>query len=107
MWWKKIVMPRYEVNPEVYHSVGRLISSAGSTITNLTLEVVDNAFNAEKANILFEAISRSRLIGFTFRNKALGCNYNQSEFDDFSNNMAPLKSLTNVTSDCIWDDVIA
>lgn len=46
MWWKKIVLPKYEVNLEVYRNVGRLISSAGSTITNLTLQVVDNAFNA-------------------------------------------------------------
>jgi hypothetical protein len=50
-WWKKIVYSLFEVNIETYRSIGNFLSSA-PTVNNLIVEVVDNAFNAEKAMIL-------------------------------------------------------
>jgi hypothetical protein len=105
-WWKKMVLPKYEINAETYRALGRIIASPATAITNLTLTVVDNAFNAEKARILYEVVSQSRLTGFTFNNLALACNYQASEADDFVQNMSAMKSLTQITSSCIWDDMI-
>jgi hypothetical protein len=73
MWWKKLVYPKYEMNVETYRAIARFVAASG--ITNLTLTIVDNCFNAEKARILYEALASSRITGFTFLNKALACNY--------------------------------
>ena len=62
-------------------------------MTNLSLTVVDNGFNAEKSRILYEAMSASRLTAFTFKNSALDCNYHGNEADDFKQNMAGIKTL--------------
>jgi hypothetical protein len=72
-WWQKIVNPTYELTTEAYRDVGRFIELSPS-INNLNLVVGDNAFNAEKARILFEMLSRSRITGFTFRNLVIECN---------------------------------
>ena len=73
MWWKKIVSPRYEVNIQTYQAISRFLSSSG--ISNLSLIVADNNFNAEKARVLFEGVSASKLKGFSFNNVGLDCNY--------------------------------
>lgn len=104
-WWKKIVHPTYEISVETYNDIGRFISK-NSTMNNLTLRVADNAFNAEKANILAEVIKRSNLTGFTFVNIAVPFNHLQNEAADFINNMAPIKSLGIATS-LTWHDMIA
>jgi hypothetical protein len=41
---------------------------------HLSITVADNAFNAEKARILYDSLSRSRIGGFEFINRALDCN---------------------------------
>ena len=43
-----MVYQLYEVNVETYRSIGQFLECAPS-VTKLTLEVVDNAFNAERA----------------------------------------------------------
>lgn len=104
MWWKKIASALYELTPEAYHDIGVFLER-NPTVTNLTLTVADNNFNAEKARILYESLSKSRLTGFTFVNMALACNNEGNEADDFPANVAPLKSLTISTS-LKWGDMI-
>jgi hypothetical protein len=104
MWWKKIVYPTYELSLQAYQSIAYLIQSSPN-MNNVALSVVDNAFNAEKARILYEALSRSRVTGFSFLNRALACNDQFNEADDFRNNMQPIKSLS-LTSSIVWGDMI-
>lgn len=44
-WWKKMVYQLYEVNVETYRSIANFLNYAPS-VTKVTLEVVDNAFNS-------------------------------------------------------------
>ena len=92
MWWKKIVYPKYEMTVQFYRTIGVFLRKERQCIL-LNLTVVDNAFNAEKAKVLFESLSGTSLTGFTFKNIALACNYNESEADSFITNMTPLKGL--------------
>ena len=104
MWWKKIVYPLYELTPAAYQSVIDLIRLFPSA-TNLTLSVTDNAFGAEKARMLCEALRSSRLTTFSFTNRALACNGAHGEADDFRSNMLPFKSMS-LTSSIVWGDMI-
>ena len=45
-------------------------------MNNINFTVADNSFNAEKARILYEALSTSRITGLTFVNLVLACNHN-------------------------------
>jgi hypothetical protein len=74
MWWKKIVYPEYVLSDQIYRSLGQIINRS-TAVTNVTLTVVDNAFNAEKARILYDLLLHSNVKGFTFVNRALDCNY--------------------------------
>jgi hypothetical protein len=70
MWWKKIVYPTYEVSIEAYQALADLIQRLPN-LSQLNLTVVDSAFNAEKARMLHEALSRTRITGLNFTNRAL------------------------------------
>lgn len=48
MWWKKIVYPTYEVSIDAYEALANLIQRLPN-LKDLSLTVVDNVFNAEKA----------------------------------------------------------
>jgi hypothetical protein len=74
-WWKKIVNQLYEVNIETYRSLANFLQNAPS-ITKVTLEVVDNAFNAEKAQVLHQALMGRGLTEFNFINTAEAIDYN-------------------------------
>lgn len=104
MCWKKIVYPHYELTQAAYQSVIDLIRIFPSA-THLTLSVTDNAFGAEKARMLYEALSSSRIATFSFNNRALACNGAHNEADDFRNNMLPFKSMS-LTSEIVWGDMI-
>jgi hypothetical protein len=105
MWWKKIVSAIYELTPETYRDIGVFLER-NPTVTNLNLTVADNAFDAEKARILYESLSRSRVTGLTFVNIALPCNNRVNEADDFLTNIVPIKSL-NMSTSLKWGDMIA
>jgi hypothetical protein len=45
MWWKRIVNPLYELSVSAYQNMANLIGKAPN-LNNLTLTIVDNAFNA-------------------------------------------------------------
>lgn len=60
--------PQYEVNPEAYRSMANFI--ANTPVNNVTVEVVDNAFNGDKANMLLEALRGKDMVGFTLINHA-------------------------------------
>lgn len=104
-WWKKICHPQYEVNVETYRAVGMFLLNAPS-INNLTLEVVDNAFNAEKALVLQQAMMGRTMVGFTFVNHATGMDYNESEYSNFVAYVQPIKELPFQTN-LEWDDEFA
>ncbi len=74
-------------------------------MTNLNLTIVDNAFGGPKARALHDVLSRSRITGFTFNNRALECNGQYNEADDFRTNMAGIKSL-GISTSITWGDMI-
>jgi hypothetical protein len=104
MWWKKIVFPAYELSNEAYQALANFIARA-QNITNLNLTIVDNAFGGQKARVLHDMLTRSRITGFTFNNRALNCNGQYNEADDFRTNMAGIKSL-GISSSIMWGDMI-
>lgn len=86
---------------EAYRDVGRFIDRF-PTITDLELRVVDNTFDSEKARILYEILSRSRITSFDFINLAIAVNERSNEADDFLINIAPIKSL-NFPTNLTWE----
>ena len=103
MWWKKLVYPKYEVIEEVYRAIWRFCSrSPHCTVINLS--VADNAFNGEKARMIYEGLSSSSVRTFNFTNMALACNYRENEIDNFQMNVAPCKQLDHITSTFTWGD---
>lgn len=102
-WWKKITYAKYEVNPEAYRAISRLVRQAPELKT-INLVVVDNAFDHGKAGILYDMLSTSLLTSFTFKNLALDIDYSGREVTDFKNNMQPIKSLP-LTSIMSWGDI--
>lgn len=73
MWWKKIVYPTYDLTMDAYQSLANFLARA-QNVTSLNLTVVDNSFGSQKARILHDILTRSRIKGFTFNNRALNCN---------------------------------
>ena len=71
-------------------------------MTNMTLKVVDNCFNANKANILYNILSNSQMKGLTFINVAMAFDYNNNEYSNFEANVAPIRNLTNMIVDIRW-----
>lgn len=71
----------------------------------MTLEVVDNAFNGKKADILLEVLRTKSMVGFTFRNYAQPLDYNDNEYDNFSGNVKGFKDLPFPTS-FQWEDTV-
>jgi len=63
------------------------------TIKTINLKVVDNAFNAQKARLIYGYLSSSQVSVFHFQNIASSVNYKDSEYSDFIENMKPIKSL--------------
>jgi hypothetical protein len=104
MWWKKIVYPAYELSNEAYQTLANFITRA-QNITNLNLTIVDNAFGGQKARVVHDILTRSRITGFTFNNLTLNCNGQYNEADDFQTNMAGIKSL-GISTSITWGDMI-
>jgi hypothetical protein len=73
-WWKRCTLPAFTIAPSVYVSLSKLL--AGPNILNLTLDVFDNTFDGQKANILYNGLAQSRLKGFTFINKSGAYDFN-------------------------------
>jgi hypothetical protein len=99
-WWQKLIYPKYEVNPELYHSVVRFIRRQESCVS-LSLKVCDNGFDASKARILAEGLQGTRVVTFAFVNMAGLFNYAGSEADDFQENAAMIKQLP-ITVIMMW-----
>lgn len=99
-WWKRCTLPAYTIAINVYVSLGKIIKAPN--IKNLTLTVIDNNFDQQKAQILYNHIAESRIRGFTFVNAAGNYNFLSNEYSDFVKNMRPIKTLNNVTSDMRW-----
>jgi hypothetical protein len=102
-WWQKLVYPKYEVSLELYHSLIRFIRNCHSCRL-LNLKVCDNAFNNEKARILFDGLQGTQLTAFAFENVAGNFNYAGSESDDFMVNAGLLRQLP-MTVTMKWGDM--
>jgi hypothetical protein len=87
----------------VYIALGRLLRSGN--LRNLTLTVVDNGFDARKAQILYEVVAQGNLKGLTFINRAQAFDFRNDEYSDFNQNVQPLKQLPNCISDVRWDKI--
>lgn len=51
-WWKKLVYPRYELNPEVFNSLAKMVRCAPD-LKLLTLTIADSSFDHFKAGKLY------------------------------------------------------
>lgn len=101
MCWNSKVYPKWEVNEELYRAIGRFIRrSPYCTVVNLT--VADNAFNNEKAMILYDGLIGSTLTTFTFTNIALACDGKNQEATNFIQNVAQLKDMGSITASFTW-----
>lgn len=100
-WWKKIVFPAFEINFNVYESLAQVIKSAPN-LKSMSITVIDNCFDTAKSKCLYDAISMSRLNGLSFINLATQVNYNSNEYNNFADNMRPIKALPNLVSDIRW-----
>ena len=69
-WWKKKVYPKYEVTLEAYQTLGSTLSSIAS-VNDLSLNVVDNAFNTEKAQTLHGMLKDKQIQSFSFQNSTI------------------------------------
>ena len=69
--------PGYSVDTYVYQSLDKLFRSPSLSAVSIT--VIDNTFNAQKAQILYQMLSSNPGIkAFTFRNNAGDYNFNDS-----------------------------
>lgn len=75
VWWKRLVHPHYEMNIKFYRSISPFLRTC-TTCTALTVTVVGNAFDKQRADILYESIQGTQLRSFTFENKAIAIDYN-------------------------------
>ena len=74
-WYKKLTEPLYEISNQTYQRLIEFLDSMPRTVTNVNIQIVDNGFNAEKAALFYNFLSRRQLTGFTFTNNAVACNY--------------------------------
>jgi NADH/NAD ratio-sensing transcriptional regulator Rex len=72
-WWKKIVSAAFNVPISTYQKLEALLASP--TIRSVTLTVCDSAFDKNKAQYLYNMLSRSNVKGFNFTNIASPNNY--------------------------------
>lgn len=99
-WWVKCVSPAFSIAPSAYISLNRLFQSPN--LRAITLTVVDNTFDANKARILYDLISKTKINAFTFLNKAGNYNFYDNEYSNFVKHMKPIKQLPNLLSSIIW-----
>lgn len=103
-WWKRCTYPAFTISANVYLSLGKILRAPN--LRNITINVTDNNFDQGKARILYNLVSESRVMGFTFINRAMNYDYLGNEYSQFAANMRPIKTLSNVTSDMRWGNEI-
>jgi hypothetical protein len=103
-WWRRCTLDAHDVAPAVYASMARIFRSPN--VRNVSLTVVDNTFNSNKAHILYNLISQSQVKGFTFINRAAAYDFLERENSDFSLSMKPIKMINHVVSDIRWANEI-
>jgi hypothetical protein len=68
-WWQRCTYPAFEVQPSVYMSLKKFTIS--NNFKNLSLTVIDNLFDVNKAQILYNLLAESSVKGFSFVNLAM------------------------------------
>jgi hypothetical protein len=103
-WWRRCVLPAYDIDFSVYVALAKLFRSPN--LRNLSLTVIDSTFDNNKSSTLYQMVSESRVNGFTFINQAGEYNFLRSEYSDFRKNMKPFKMLPKIMSDIRWGSEI-
>jgi len=103
-WFRRKVVNIYEVPTAIYDSIAVIARSPN--LRNLTLTVVDNLFNQQKAQILYEVISGSTIRGLTFINMAKNFDYNGKQYSEFEKNIKPIREISRIRSDIRWQAAI-
>ena len=99
-WWKRKVLPFFSIPPETYESLHRLVRNYN--LRNLTLNIIDNTFDGERAQQVYNMVSGSNLRGLTLINTAATIDVRNKEYSCFERNVLPLKELKNVIVDVRW-----
>ena len=89
-WWQQIVYPFYNVSTDLYRALGIFLRRVPSCHT-VRLNVCDNNFNAEKGQLLYEALMGSQVRSFTMVNLATHVNWLEGEADNFGINVGRVK----------------
>jgi len=71
-------------------------------LRNLTLNIIDNTFDGERAQQVYNMVSGSNLRGLTLINTAATIDVRNMEYSCFERNVLPLKELKNVIVDVRW-----
>lgn len=90
-WWMRMTYPSFDVPESTYRALQNLI--LGSPLQTLSMTVTDNRLGAQKAQILYDILSRSQLKGFTLVNGAGHYDLDNNEYSNFVENMRVLKKL--------------
>jgi len=101
-WWKQIVYPFYTVSLDFYRGLGTFLRRVPSC-QSLMVKICDSNFNAEKGQLLYEALMGSQVKNVTFVNLASGINCMEEEHDNFKMNVSRIKELP-MTSILTWSD---
>ena len=87
-----MINPAYEMSADSYRRVVDFIKKVPS-VKRLTLEVVDNTFDGEKAEILYDGLKKSNLEEFVLINTARCFDYKRDEMHRFKVNASAIKEL--------------
>ena len=70
---------------------------------SVDLNLIDNGFDGEKAEILYEAMSCGQIQTLTMINKAWEFDYKAKELSNFKINVAAIKGIPQTHSNIRWE----
>lgn len=94
-----MVYPAYDVPLVGYTCISALFRFRA--VQHLNLSVIDNTFDATKADALYSVIQNSGLRSFSFMNSCGDYDMYRREYSDFDKNMRKFKGLP-MTSEIRW-----
>ena len=90
------------MTPKAYEAVASALLALPS-VNDLSLHVIDNTFNAEKAETLHRMLQAKSLQAFSFLNTAIELDWKEEEYSNFEKNIDPIIELEATPSYIIWD----
>ena len=83
--WKRCVDAAFSIPLETYEALHRLVRNGN--LRNLTLNIIDNTFDSEKAQLVYNMVSGSNLKGLTLINTAGNYDFKDMEYSGFERNV--------------------